>query len=186
MFKQVFIVSCAALLLAGAPQYVKLLGETGATGSSGEAADHSRNLQANRLEKLPDSTQASYVSGARTVAIPMDNSGHFTASFHMNGRTVRGVIDTGATFVAINEATARSIGLRLAASDFVHGVRTANGTTHAAMVNVDRMEIGNIRVANVETFVLKDKALSGTLVGMSFMSKLASYQVKGRTLELVE
>jgi hypothetical protein len=32
----------------------------------------------------------------------------------------------------------------------------------------------------VEAFVLDDKALSSTLIGMSFMSKLQSYRVKGQ------
>jgi aspartyl protease family protein len=64
-------------------------------------------------------------------------------------------------------------------------VRTANGVTRAALVNLDKMEIGAISVDDVEAFVLDDKALSSTLIGMSFMSKLQSYRVKDNRLELV-
>jgi aspartyl protease family protein len=49
---------------------------------------------------------------------------------------------------------------------------------------LDRVEIGNVRVRDVEAFVLRDKALGDTLVGMSFLKKLKSYQVKGDSLTL--
>jgi aspartyl protease family protein len=87
--------------------------------------------------------------------------------------------------VAINTSTARRLGLSLSNSDFKHQVQTANGTTGAALVNLERMEIGAISVANVEAFVLEDKALSSTLIGMSFMSKLQSYRVRNSTMELI-
>jgi aspartyl protease family protein len=63
-------------------------------------------------------------------------------------------------------------------------VTTANGTTEAAHITLDRMEIGSVRVKDVEAFVLKDKSLSGMLVGMSFMNKLASYKVEDGVLYL--
>ena len=117
--------------------------------------------------------------------MPLSKDGHFTADFHINGRYVRGLIDTGATYVAINQTMARNLGLGLANSDFKHQVRTANGLTNAALVKLDRMEIGSISVNDVEAFVLDDKALTSTLIGMSFMSKLQSYQVKHNKLELI-
>ena len=115
----------------------------------------------------------------------MSRDGHFSADFRINGRAVKGLIDTGATYVAINTSTARTLGLGLANSDFKHQVRTANGVTSAALVSLDRMEIGAITVHDIEAFVLNDQALSATLIGMSFMSKLQSYRVKDNRLELV-
>ena len=115
----------------------------------------------------------------------MSNEGHFSADFHINGRYVRGLIDTGATYVAINRTTARNLGIAIANSDFKHEVRTANGLTRAAMVMIDRIEVGSVSVGGVEAFVLDDKALSSTLIGMSFMSKLQSYRVTNNKLELV-
>jgi aspartyl protease family protein len=54
----------------------------------------------------------------------------------------------------------------------------------AALTATLRMEIGSISVDDVEAFVLDDNALSSTLIGMSFMSKLQSYRVKDNKLEL--
>src|SRR5690606_3883963 len=63
----------------------------------------------------------------RTVRLAADARGHFGGDFRLNGRTVPAMIDTGATVVAINETTARRIGLYLGRSDFTAAVETANG-----------------------------------------------------------
>ena len=68
--------------------------------------------------------------------------------------------------------------------DFRYTANTANGQTEAAHVVLDRVEIGSVRVRDVDAFVLRDRALSDTLVGVSFLSKLKSYQVKGNSLTL--
>lgn len=111
-------------------------------------------------------------------------NGHFMADFKVNGRTVGGMIDTGATFVAINEQTARQIGISPSSLEFRYAVTTANGTTQAAHVTLDRMEVGSVRVRGVDAYVLKDKSLSGMLVGMSFLGKLKSYTVENGVLNL--
>ena len=54
----------------------------------------------------------------------------------------------------------------------------------AAYVKLDRVEIGTIRVQNVDAMVLKDNALSNMLVGMSFLKKLQSYSVADGSLSL--
>lgn len=180
MFKKIFFASCAALALSGTPQYFK------SAGTALEPATAEQPAASLQLASAPTQPKAAYVSGTRTAAIPMDRTGHFVADFRLNGRPVKGVVDTGATFVAINETTARSIGVRISASDFMHEVRTANGSTKAASVVLDNVEIGQIRVPSVQAFVLKDAALGATLVGMSFMTKLASYRVEGKTLHMTE
>lgn len=129
-----------------------------------------------------DATPAA-LSGRR-VRIPADARGHFNADFRINGRAVPALIDTGATVVALNASTARRIGIVPAASDYTATVQTANGPARAAVVTIDRLELGRIDVADVQAVVLDDKALSGTLVGMSFLSRLRRYQVEGAELTL--
>ena len=96
----------------------------------------------------------------------------------------KGVVDTGATVVAINVSTARKLGVSTQSKDFTFRVGTANGETTAAKVNLSRIEIGPISVSDVTAFVLDDQDLDETLIGMSFMSRLASYKVQGRELKL--
>lgn len=122
----------------------------------------------------------------RKVRLAADQRGHFSADFRLNGRMVTGMIDTGATAVAINRSTARRIGISLQQSDFSRQVDTANGRTGAAVVIIDRLEIGRISVDKVPALVLEDKALNGTLIGMSFLSRLGKYQVENGSLLLVQ
>lgn len=120
----------------------------------------------------------------RRVRLVSDRTGHFGADFRLNGRTVPGLVDTGATMVAINMSTARRIGLRIGTADFNGTVDTANGRTRAAFVVIDRVEIGRVSVDGVEAVVLDDEALSGTLIGMTFMNRLRRFAVENGALVL--
>lgn len=122
----------------------------------------------------------------RKVKIEADETGHFNADFRLNGRSVGAMIDTGATLVAMNASTARRAGIKVMPADFKYKVRTANGETRAAGVMIERLQIGRILVENVEAVVLDDKALDGTLIGVSFLKRLAKYQVENDALLLVQ
>lgn len=132
----------------------------------------------------PAASEASYLGNGRTVTLEADRSGHFSGTFRINGRTVAGLIDTGATYVAMNATTARRLGISPARADYVYPVQTANGVTKAARTTLDRVEIGPIRVEDVAAFVLDDAAISETLIGMSFLRKLQSYRVRDGVLDL--
>jgi aspartyl protease family protein len=123
-------------------------------------------------------------AGSGTMRLRADAQGHYSGDFKINGKTVPGLVDTGATYVALNETMARRLGYTANQLDFRYSVNTANGQTKAAHVTLDRVEIGGIRVRDVEAFVLRDDALSSTLVGMSFLQKLASYSVADGELSL--
>lgn len=118
------------------------------------------------------------------ASIQAQGGGHFLADFKVNGHDINGLVDTGATFVAINEQTARRLGISGSELNYRYAVTTANGSTQAAHVTLSRMELGSVRVRDVDAFVLKDKSLSGMLVGMSFLSKLKSYKVEDGMLIL--
>lgn len=181
MFKKIFLVSCAVLGIAGLPHYAQDISSVLESGE--EAAAPEAKIMAT-TQPAPQA-QAHYTTGVRAASIALDGAGHFSENFRVNGHNVQGLIDTGATYVALNVSTARNLGLGLKTSDFRHEVTTANGKTSAALVVLDRMEVGSITVHDVEAFVLADQALSKTLIGMSFMSKLKSYHVKGNRLELI-
>ena len=140
----------------------------------------------NAVDAQPAATVAQQAPSAlsgRSVRMEPDGRGHFIGEFRLNGRAVEAMIDTGASVVAINRTTARRVGISLANSDFSQPVNTANGTVHAAPARIDRMEIGGIVARDVQAVVLDDAALSGTLVGMSFLNKVRRYQVEnGRLL----
>ena len=125
---------------------------------------------------------AARYTGNRSAVIAAGPDGHFTGTFVINGRKQRGLVDTGASMVAINASTARDLGFdRLY---FRYAVDTANGKARAAYVKLDRIEIGPVRLENVGAMVLDDRALSETLIGMSFLKGLSSYRVEDGKLHL--
>lgn len=122
----------------------------------------------------------------RKVRVAADPFGHFNADFRLNGHSVDAMVDTGATLVAMNTSTARRVGIRTSPADFKYTVKTANGETRAAGVIIQKLQIGRIVVENVEAVVLDDRALEGTLIGVSFLKRLARYQVENNALLLVQ
>lgn len=129
-------------------------------------------------------TTATYASG-KGVVLEADRSGHFFGTFRINGRAERGMVDTGASTIAINVSTARRLGLSTGALAFDARVRTANGVVDAARAKLTRVEIGGIALRDVDALVLPDKALSGMLVGMSFLGRLSSYRVEDGAMHLI-
>ncbi|WP_043622859.1 TIGR02281 family clan AA aspartic protease [Ensifer sp. ZNC0028] len=127
---------------------------------------------------------AKYASG-RSVVLDADGRGHFFGTFRINGRTERGLVDTGASAIAINISTARRLGISASSLSFASRVSTANGVIEAAPTMLSRIEIGGIVVRDVQALVLPDKALSGTLIGMTFLNRLSSFRVEDGALHLV-
>ncbi len=118
----------------------------------------------------------------RNARLERDQRGHYSGRFRLNGRDVDAMVDTGASMVAINVSTARRIGLDLLPDDFRYEVDTANGRTRAAMARLSSLQVGRVHVEGVDAVVLDDRALSGTLIGMSFLNRLKAYRVENGAL----
>ena len=92
------------------------------------------------------------------------------------------MVDTGATGVALSYEDAETAGIYVKDSDFTHQSSTANGIAQIALVNIDRISIGDITVRNVQGMVLDRGKLKGTLLGMSFLSRLSRVDMRQGTL----
>lgn len=136
---------------------------------------------ASTVEEAPAVSKVTFSGEER---IDVNSQGHFVSQFRMNGRPIEAMVDTGATIVAINKTTARRLGISVIPADFKYEVTTANGKTMVARAVIESIEIGNVRVRNVEAAVLDDRALSGTLLGMSFLNQLRSFKVEDGELIL--
>lgn len=134
------------------------------------------------VSKSANKSIASVSSGE--VRLKPDGAGHYVAEFRMNGRPVTALVDTGASMVAINKSTARKLGINVSPNDFIHTANTANGVTKMAVATIREVEIGRVRVRDVEAAILDDKALQGTLLGMSFLKRLEGFTVSDGDLIL--
>ena len=113
-----------------------------------------------------------------------DARGHFAADLYVRGIPIRALVDTGATLVSFSEEDAAKIGLRADSSQRKAQFQTANGTVTASILRVPEMRLQGITVYDVEAAIMPKGAMSGTLLGMSFMKKLASYESRGTSMVL--
>ena len=118
------------------------------------------------------------------VRLDADATGHFRTEARANGRRLDVLVDTGATLVAFDEATARSLGIAPSAADFRYKVSTANGEAPAAKVTIARLQLGPIRMNDVDAIVTRDGTLSTTLLGMSFLNRLSKFEISDSRLTL--
>ena len=102
----------------------------------------------------------------------------------MNGRSVPVLVDTGATYVSINDTTARRLGVAPQLDEYRYTVQTANGETTAALVTVARMQLGPIELRDVDTLVTRDGTLPVALLGMSFLGRLSKFEIADEQLTL--
>ena len=112
------------------------------------------------------------------------NQGHYVIKARINKSDIDVMVDTGASVVALSYEDAQRAGLRPNTLDFNVPVSTANGSVNAARAKLDRVEIDTVRVDNVDALVLPTGALNGTLLGMSFLSKLDSFKSEDGVLTL--
>ena len=120
------------------------------------------------------------------VRIQAGEGGHFFSQVEVNGRSISAVVDTGATGVALSYEDARAIGIRLDEGDFTMESQTANGNAKIAPITLDRVQIGDIEVRDVQAFVAEKGKLFQTLLGMSFLRRLSRIDIRGQELVLVQ
>lgn len=113
-----------------------------------------------------------------------DRNGHYIAEADINGTTILVMVDTGATGVALSYEDAEKAGLRPRGLDFDIPINTANGVVKAARVKLRRVEVDNVRVRDVDGLVLPEGAMRGSLLGMSFLSRLSSFKIENGVLYL--
>lgn len=113
-----------------------------------------------------------------------DGNGHYFVNADIDGTTVAVMVDTGASGVALSYEDADKVGLHPHGLDYDTPVATANGMVKAARVMLRRVEVDNVRVRDVEGMVLPEGALRGSLLGMSFLSRLSSFRIENGVLYL--
>ena len=123
-------------------------------------------------------------AGETAIRIRKRQDGHFVARTQVHGAPVSMLVDTGATTVTLTAADARAIGLDVSKLAFTVPVMTANGTGYRASVRLRAISIGPITFEGVEAMVAPAGALNQSLLGMSFLRRLRSYEFSGEFLTL--
>ena len=109
--------------------------------------------------------------------------GHYWAQARMNGASVRVLVDTGATAVALTPADARRLGLEPGRLDYTRRIATAAGAVRAAPVVLDRVEVAGAPVEQVSALVV-ERGLSTSLLGMNYLGRLSGFSADQAGLTL--
>ena len=125
------------------------------------------------------------VTAGGDVELRRMQDAHFYVDAEVNGATVTFMVDTGATMVAQSWADARAIGIDPATLSFSQTVLTAGGPVNAAPVRIGRIAIGPIERRDVAAAVMPE-GIDGSLLGLSFLDTLRSYEISGDRLTLRE
>jgi len=109
-------------------------------------------------------------SGNASVTLTANSHGHFYANLQVNGGSLRAMVDTGATMIAMPASDARRIGI-----DYKRGrpgfVNTANGPAPVYVVRLDTVRVGDIQINGVDA-VVQESGLPIVLLGMSFLNRV--------------
>ncbi|CAH1671626.1 retropepsin-like aspartic protease family protein [Chelatococcus asaccharovorans] len=119
---------------------------------------------------------------AGEISVVRSGSGSFDVEAEVNGRTARFILDTGASVVVLTTETAKRIGINVDQLAFNRPVRTANGSTMAAAITIDTLAVGSIVERRVPALVARQGSLFQNLLGMTFLERLGSYEVRGDRL----
>jgi aspartyl protease family protein len=163
--RSIFMFAALALVIAGVmPKVMSNVGNAPAPDAA-----------VRRAATPPPQTQppASY----RTVVVRGDARGQYQVEGSVDGRRMDFIVDTGATVVALRERDAARLGIHPVPRDYTSSVSTANGVIKAAPVRLSSLEVGGIRVFDVQALVLPDRALSENLLGMSFLGKVRRFEM---------
>ena len=128
------------------------------------------------------SPEARMLDGNR-IEVPIGNDGHYQLTAQVNDVSVRFVIDTGASSIALGPRDAERVGIDLENLAYIGEARTANGIVETAPVRLDTLTIGDIRDENVPAMVLRAD-LEQSLMGMSYLSRFARVSIEANRLIL--
>jgi aspartyl protease family protein len=143
----------------------------------------------NDLREIGDRVLADLIPGrpvqiGRAVEIARGRSGEFLVSTQVNGAPIGMVLDSGASSVVLTPDAAKSAGLPLEVLSYSVTIETANGRAHAAPVMLDRISVGSIVERSVPALVAQPGQLRVSLLGMSFLNRLESWQVRNDHLTM--
>jgi aspartyl protease family protein len=137
-------------------------------------------------ELLPGSAMVVEQSsgGPAEIKIRRRLDGHFTARTQVNGESISMIVDTGVSTIVLRPEDAAKAGIDLKGLSYTVPVITANGRTNAARVRLNTVAIGPLDRQKVDALVAQPGTLTESLLGMSFLSRLRSYEFSGDFLTL--
>ena len=136
--------------------------------------------------KLGSAVSTSFVKPvSRKETIFVNSGGMYMTYGNINGRSVRFLVDTGASAVAMNTEQAKQLGIRYDRVGLPASVSTASGYEKAYRVRLKSVTVGNITETNVEALVIDGQHPGPILLGMTFLGRL-NIEHSGNAMTLLQ
>ena len=109
-------------------------------------------------------------STGKSLTLSADTGGQFWTIGQINGKSIRFLIDTGATLIALPAGAATGMGI-----DYTKGKRgfaaTAGGVVPVHRILLDTVTVGTITLYQIEATIFEN-GLDVALLGMSFLNRV--------------
>jgi len=106
------------------------------------------------------------------VHVAPDSGGMYLVDGRINGLSIRFLVDTGASLIALNRQHARKLGIAYKLDGIPGTASTASGVTRIYQVTLDRVRVGDIELLDVPAMVHDGDHPSEALLGASFLNRL--------------
>ena len=134
------------------------------------------NLMGEVSEPQTAPVRTMVVTNGSSTSISKAADGHFWVEARVNSSSVKFLVDTGASVVALTPLDAQLAGINLQTLKYTAQVNTASGPVMAAPVTLSVISVGNVSVRNVRAVVIS-KGLPHSLLGMSYLGELQTVEV---------
>lgn len=114
---------------------------------------------------------------ASESVLSRQNDGHFYANVDVNSNDIRFMVDTGASGIALTGDDADALGLSWSDDELQVVGRGAGGKVYGKRVRLQSVELGDLRIADVEAVIIP-KGLHVSLLGQSFLSKAQTVKIE--------
>lgn len=111
------------------------------------------------------------------------SDGLFYVQAKVNGRPIRFLVDTGASYMVLTDADARAAGIVVDRDKFVGRVSTVGGDAAMAWTKLERIELAGHDVRGLRAVVVRD-GLGVSLLGQNMLEKLDSVTLTEGRLHL--
>lgn len=124
-----------------------------------------------------DTGSFEYSAQHGTLTIDGDAKGHYWVDGAINNVSVRFMVDTGASLVAIPENLVKKMGL---SGRYPVRLQTAAGTVEGQLARVKTLRFSGFRFSNVKAVIMPADGSETVLLGMNILSDFTIMQKDGK------
>jgi aspartyl protease family protein len=153
-----------------------LAGRSGPSDTSNFDRSSGGDSFASASSSKDDDSKSEFDPGGNSVVLDRNSDGHFYADVEINGATVRMLVDTGASMVALSRDAAQSAGIAtsIGMNDVVG--QGAGGAVTGEQVRIDRVRLGDKSAEGISAVVLNGGEMS--LLGQDFLQRFQSVEIR--------